>query len=151
MPVPGFTYDQLPQRVVFGVDAARTAIGPEIDRLGARRVLAIASTRDAERVAALLAPLGGRVVGTFTEVREHVPLPTAEAARDAAAAAGADLLLAIGGGSTIGAAKAVAMTARLPIVAVPTTYAGSEITPIWGLTEEGHKKTGVDPGCSPAW
>ena len=149
MPVPGFTYDQLPQRVVFGVDAARTAIVPEIDRLGARRVLAIASTRDAERVAALLAPLGGRVVGTFTEVREHVPLPTAEAARDAAAAAGAELLLAIGGGSTIGAAKAVAMTARLPIVAVPTTYAGSEITPIWGLTEEGRKKTGVDPVVLP--
>jgi alcohol dehydrogenase class IV len=58
-------------------------------------------------------------------------------------------LLAIGGGSTIGAAKAVAMTARLPIVAVPTTYAGSEITPIWGLTEEGHKKTGVDPVVLP--
>jgi len=147
--VPGFTYDQLPQRVVFGVDAARTAMGSEIERLGARRVLAIASRRDAERVAALLAPLGGRVVGTFTEVREHVPLPTAEAARDVAAAAGADLLLAIGGGSTIGAAKAVAMTARLPIVAVPTTYAGSEITPIWGLTEEGHKKTGVDPVVLP--
>jgi maleylacetate reductase len=147
--VPGFTFDQLPQRVVFGVDAARTATAPEIERLGARRVLAIASTRDAERVATLLDPLGGRVVGTFTEVREHVPLPTAEAARDAAAAAGADLLLAIGGGSTIGAAKAVAMTARLPIVAVPTTYAGSEITPIWGLTENGRKTTGVDPAVLP--
>jgi maleylacetate reductase len=58
-------------------------------------------------------------------------------------------LLAIGGGSTVGAAKAVAMTARLPIVAVPTTYAGSEITPIWGLTEEGRKKTGVDPAVLP--
>ena len=58
-------------------------------------------------------------------------------------------MLAIGGGSTVGAAKAVAMTARLPIVAVPTTYAGSEITPIWGLTEEGHKKTGVDPVVLP--
>jgi maleylacetate reductase len=147
--VPGFSYDQLPQRVVFGVDAARSATAPEIERLGARRVLAIASTRDAERVATLLDPLGGRVVGTFTEVREHVPLPTAEAARDAAAAAGADLLLAIGGGSTIGAAKAVAMTARLPIVAVPTTYAGSEITPIWGLTENGRKTTGVDPAVLP--
>src|SRR6476661_6314253 len=124
-------------------------MGPEIDRLGARRVLAIASTRDAERVAALLAPLGGRVVGTFTEVREHVPLPTAEAARDAAAAAGADLLLAIGGGSTIGAAKAVALTARLPVVAVPTTYAGSEVTPVWGLTENGRKTTGTDRAVLP--
>src|SRR6476661_5277488 len=124
-------------------------MGPEIDRLGARRVLAIASTRDAERVATLLDPLGGRVVCTFTEVREHVPLPTAEAARDAAAAAGADLLLAIGGGSTIGAAKAVALTARLPVVAVPTTYAGSEVTPVWGLTENGRKTTGTDRAVLP--
>jgi len=147
--VPRFTFEQLPQRIVFGDGAARTALSPEIEQLGARRVLAIASTRDAERVASLLDPLGARVVGTFTEVREHVPLPTAEAARDAAAAAGADLLLAIGGGSTIGAAKAVAMTARLPIVAVPTTYAGSEITPIWGLTENGRKTTGVDPAVLP--
>lgn len=147
--VSGFVYEQLPQRVVFGVDAARTALATEVERLGARRVLAIASTRDAERVAALLAPLGERVVGAFTEVREHVPLPTAEAARKAAAEVGADLLLAIGGGSTVGAAKAVAMTAHLPIVAVPTTYAGSEITPIWGLTEDGRKTTGVDPAVLP--
>ncbi len=149
MAVPGFVYDQLPARIVFGVDAARTALAPEIDRLGARRVLAIASRRDAARVATLLAPLGDRVVGTFTEVREHVPVPTAEAARAAANAADADLLLAIGGGSTVGAAKAVAMTARLPIVAVPTTYAGSEVTPVWGLTENGRKTTGVDPAVLP--
>jgi maleylacetate reductase len=147
--MPGFAYEQLTQRVVFGVDAARTALAPEIDRLGARRVLVIASTRDAERITALLAPLDGRVAGTFTAVREHVPLPTAEAARAAAKTADADLLLAIGGGSTVGAAKAIAMTARLPILAVPTTYAGSEITPIWGLTENGRKTTGVDPAVLP--
>ena len=144
-----FTYDQLPARVVFGGGAAGTALAAEVDRLGARRVLVIASTRDSARVAALLAPLGERVVGTFTEVREHVPLATAEAARAAAKTADADLLLAIGGGSTVGAAKAVAMTARLPIVAVPTTYAGSEVTPVWGLTEDGRKTTGVDPVVLP--
>ena len=144
-----FTYDQLPARVVFGVDAARTALAPEVDRLGARRVLAIASTRDAARVAGVLAPLRERVVGTFTQVREHVPLATAEAARAAAKTADADLLLAIGGGSTVGAAKAVALTARLPIVAVPTTYAGSEVTPVWGLTQNERKTTGVDPAVLP--
>jgi maleylacetate reductase len=89
------------------------------------------------------------VVGTFTEVREHVPQATAETARAAAKTADADLLLAIGGGSTVGLAKAVAMTARLPIVAVPTTYAGSEVTPVWGLTENGRKTTGVDPAVLP--
>ena len=64
-----------------------------------------------ERVAAITAPLGGRVAGSFTAVREHVPLPTAEAARAAAKEVDADVLLAIGGGSTVGAAKAVALTA----------------------------------------
>ena len=112
-------------------------------------MLVLASTRDEERVAALTAPLGDRVAGMFTAVREHVPLPTAEAARAAAKEADADVLLAIGGGSTVGAAKAVALTARLPIVAVPTTYAGSEVTPVWGLTENGRKTTGTDPAVLP--
>jgi maleylacetate reductase len=59
------------------------------------------------------------------------------------------VLLAIGGGSAVGAAKAVALTARLPIVAVPTTYAGSEVTPVWGMTEGGRKTTGTDPAVLP--
>ena len=102
-----------------------------------------------ERVAAITAPLGGRVAGSFTAVREHVPLPTAEAARAAAKEVDADALLAIGGGSTVGAAKAVALTAWLPVVAVPTTYSGSEVTAVWGLTENGRKTTGTDPAVLP--
>jgi alcohol dehydrogenase class IV len=147
--MPGFVYDQQAARVVFGAGTARTALADEVERLGATRVLVLASTRDEDRVAALTAPLGDRVAGMFTAVREHVPLSTAEAARAAAATAGADGLLAIGGGSTVGAAKAVALTARLPIVAVPTTYAGSEVTPVWGLTENGRKTTGTDPAVLP--
>ena len=148
-PVQDFTYDQLPARIVFGPGTARTALADEITRLDAERVMVIASTRDAERVATLTAPLGARVAGTFTAVREHVPLPTAEAARAAAADVRADALLAIGGGSTIGAAKAVALTARIPIVSVPTTYSGSEVTAVWGLTENGRKTTGTDPAVLP--
>ena len=144
-----FTYDQLAARIVFGAGRARTALAGEISRLGAERVLVIASTRDAERVATLVEPLGELVAGTFTAVREHVPLPTAEAARAAASEVRADAVLAIGGGSTVGAAKAVALTARLPVVAVPTTYAGSEVTPVWGLTENGRKTTGTDPAVLP--
>lgn len=68
-------------------------------------------------------------------MREHVPVATAEAAR--AAAVGADAVLCLGGGSTIGAAKAVALTTGLPILAVPTTYAGSEVTPIWACRRAG--------------
>jgi alcohol dehydrogenase class IV len=57
---------------------------------------------------------------------------------------GADAVLSVGGGSTTGTAKAIALTTGLPIIAVPTTYAGSEVTPVWGLTEEARKTTGVD-------
>jgi len=76
-----------------------------------------------------------------------VPVENAERAR--AAAAGADVLVAVGGGSAIGLAKAVALTGRLPILAVPTTYAGSEGTNVWGLTRDGVKTTGVDPAVLP--
>lgn len=66
-----------------------------------------------------------------------------------AARAGADAVLCIGGGSTIGAAKAVALTVRIPIIAVPTTYSGSEVTAIWGLSQDGRKTTGTDPAVLP--
>lgn len=138
-----FTYDALPSRVVFGPGTARDRLGGEIERLGATAVLVVGS----DRYAALTAPFAARVLGRFTAVREHVPVETAVAVR--AAADGADAVVAIGGGSAIGAAKAVALTARIPVVAVPTTYAGSEMTPIWGLTEAGRKTTGVDPAVLP--
>ncbi|GAA1246123.1 maleylacetate reductase [Pseudonocardia aurantiaca] len=144
-----FTYDALPARIVFGAGAARTRLASEIERLGARRLLLVASERDAERVREIVAPLGSTVAATFTAVREHVPVATAEAARAAAAEARADAVLSIGGGSTTGAAKAVALTARIPIVAVPTTYAGSEVTAVWGLTEDDRKTTGTDPAVLP--
>ncbi|MDN5929999.1 MAG: maleylacetate reductase [Pseudonocardia sp.] len=142
-----FTYDALPGRVVFGPGAARTELAAEVERLGASAVLLIASERDAERVRALTAPFADRIAATFTAVREHVPVATAEAAR--AAAVGADAVLCLGGGSTIGAAKAVALTTRLPVLAVPTTYSGSEVTPVWGLSEDGVKTTGTDLAVLP--
>jgi maleylacetate reductase len=49
----------------------------------------------------------------------------------------------------VGLAKAVALTHGLPIAAVPTTYAGSELTVVWGMTEDGRKTTGRDPGVAP--
>jgi alcohol dehydrogenase class IV len=79
----------------------------------------------------------------------HVPVETARAARDFAAQVGADCAIAIGGGSTTGLGKAIALETSLPIIAIPTTYAGSEMTPIYGLTEDGVKKTGRDPCVLP--
>ncbi|MGF1646077.1 MAG: maleylacetate reductase [Kineosporiaceae bacterium] len=148
-----FTYDALPGRVVFGAGASRSALAAEVERLGATRVLVIAGEAEAALADALVTPLGDRVAGRFDRVRQHVPVEIAEAARARARDLGADLLLSIGGGSTTGTAKAVAMTTRLPILAVPTTYAGSEMTPVWGLTESipagTRKTTGTDPAVLP--
>jgi len=83
------------------------------------------------------------------EVVMHVPVDVAERARRAATAGAVDALVCVGGGSTTGLAKAVAMTTGLPIIAVPTTYAGSEATPVWGLTEGAKKTTGVDQRVLP--
>jgi alcohol dehydrogenase class IV len=138
-----FEHEALPGRVVFG--AGRVAAAPaEAARLGGRRVVLVASPRDAALVERVGQALGGRVAGRIDGIRQHVPEAVAEAARERFATARGDLLLAIGGGSAIGVAKAVALTAGAPILAVPTTYAGSEMTPIWGVTAGGRKTTGRD-------
>ena len=143
-----FTYTALPSRVVFGVGSLGR-LADEVDHLGARRALVL-STQDqrplAERVSRLL---GERSAGIHAAAVMHVPLPVAEAARAEAARLAADCLVAAGGGSTVGLAKAIALTTGLPILAVPTTYAGSEMTSIWGLTEEAAKRTGRDPRVLP--
>jgi alcohol dehydrogenase class IV len=83
-------------------------------------------------------------VRRFDAVRQHVPVEVSAAAIAAARESRADAVLSVGGGSTTGTAKAIALETGLPIVAVPTTYAGSEMTPIWGSTEGTVKTTGRD-------
>lgn len=144
-----FTYDALPGRIVFGVGASRERLAGEVARLGAERVLLVATEREREFAEELAAPLGERLVGVFTDVRPHVPVEVARAARKKARESGADALLSVGGGSTTGTAKAIALEEPLPIVAVPTTYAGSEMTPIWGLTESQRKTTGASVDVLP--
>jgi alcohol dehydrogenase class IV len=90
------------------------------------------------------------VVLRHDEVVMHVPADVAARARAAAATSGADIVVTVGGGSTTGLGKAVALTTGLPIIAVPTTYAGSEATNVWGLTEGEVKTTGVDDRVLPA-
>jgi maleylacetate reductase len=135
-----FTYQALPTRVVFAAGALEQ-VGAEVDRLGACRVLVLGSARHSS---SLLRILGDRVVAVSDNVVMHVPVDVAEQARALAATVQADLVVAIGGGSATGLAKAVTLTSSLPILAIPTTYAGSELTPIWGLTVDGAKKTGRD-------
>ena len=138
-----FTYDALPSRVVFGAGAV-SKLAEEIDRLGAEKVLVLSTAQQWAVAAEVSALLGSRFVGLFDRAVMHVPTEIAEAARAETANLSADFILAIGGGSTTGLAKAVALTSGLPIVAIPTTYAGSEMTPIWGITADGVKQTGRD-------
>ena len=144
-----FTYDALPGRVVFGAGASRGKLAEEVGRLDAERVLFVATEQERELAEDLASPLGERLAGLFTGVRPHVPVEVAERARAAAREVEADWLLSIGGGSTTGTAKAVALETELPIVAVPTTYAGSEMTPVYGLTSGQRKRTGKSPKVLP--
>ena len=147
MAIMRFVHDTLPQRVCFGSGLAREHIKTEAERLGATRVMVIASTRDTELAGTLTRDIP--VARRHDEVVMHVPIEVAARAREAAKDAEADALVSIGGGSATGLAKAIAMTTRLPIIAVPTTYAGSEATAVWGLTEGDRKTTGTDPKVLP--
>lgn len=144
-----FTYEALPGRIIFAPGASRQELTEEVDRLGSEHILLIATEREKLLAEELAKPLGDRIGGIFTDVRPHVPVEVAEAARSMACEIGADCLLSIGGGSTTGTAKAVALEEQLPIVAVPTTYAGSEMTPIWGLTRKQRKTTGSSTNVLP--
>jgi maleylacetate reductase len=134
------------RRIVFGVGSAGT-LAAEVGRLGYRRPLVIAGRSHAARAEQLVGELGAgdSIIG----VRVHVPAAMAADARAKALVLEADCVVAIGGGSAVGLAKAVALTEHLPIAAVPTTYAGSELTTVWGITEDGRKTTGTSPGVAP--
>ena len=143
-----FVYTAHPGRVVFGAGSLGH-LEREIDLLGAKRALVLATPEQAAQAADVAARLGARCAGVFARAVMHVPLETARAARDEAARLGADCAVAIGGGSTTGLGKAIALESSLPILAIPTTYAGSEMTTIYGITEAGLKKTGRDARVLP--
>jgi alcohol dehydrogenase class IV len=132
---PGF-------RIVFAAGSSERLA----DELESRRWLIVHGGSQAPLAERLADRLGA---DTFGEVRRHVPAELAERARARFAELGGDGLIAIGGGSAIGLANAIALTTRAPIVAVPTTYAGSEMTAVYGLTAEGRKRTGRDEAVRP--
>lgn len=129
-----FVYSAHPARVVFG---PATQVRDEVERLGAARVLLLSSrSANAEPVRVALGPL---LAAEFDGAAMHTPVEVTEQALELAK--DADCLVAIGGGSTTGLSKALAVRTDLPQVILPTTYAGSEVTPVLGETENGHKTT----------
>jgi maleylacetate reductase len=140
--IASFIHDIQPQRVVFAAGAVER-VGDEAARLGLHRALVIATPGSGGRLGGqLVDTLGKRAAGLHARAVVHVPKPVADAG--IAAARGADGLVAAGGGAAIGLAKIIARDLGLPIVAVPTTYSGSEATAIWGMSEGERKFTGKD-------
>jgi maleylacetate reductase len=146
--MPEFVHTFLPGRVIFGAGTL-DQVAAEAELLGVRRVLLIATRSAQEPADVVEVELKDRFAGRIDGVTQHVPTEVAAAARAKAQETNADGLVTIGGGSAIGLAKAVALTSGLPIVAVPTTYAGSEMTPVWGETTQGSKATGTDLNVLP--
>ncbi|MBK7584525.1 MAG: homogentisate 1,2-dioxygenase [Myxococcales bacterium] len=144
-----FTIERGKTRVVFGAGSSER-IASDIAALGAERVLVV-STAGRNAAAELLSGrLGACSVGVLNIAREHVPVEVVAEARRELLRVGADSVLALGGGSAIGLAKALALDGGVRVIALPTTYSGSEMTPIYGMTEGGQKKTGRDERVRPA-
>src|SRR5215510_13900283 len=138
-----FVYDQPAARVIFGIGSL-DRIAEEVKRLGARRAIVLSTPEQRSDAEEAARRLGDMAAAIYAEAVMHVPIEIARAAREEAKRLDADCYVAIGGGSTVGLGKAIALESGLPILAVPTTYAGSEMTPIYGITEAGVKKTGKD-------
>ncbi|MCG8922269.1 maleylacetate reductase [Lentzea sp. CC55] len=139
-----FTFEPGRTRVVFGRGTAST-VRAEVERLGAARVLLVAR-RGGEGVAADLGPL---LAARFTGAAMHTPVEVTERALALLREHGADCVVSVGGGSSTGLSKALSVRAGVPQVVLPTTYAGSEVTPVLGETASGRKKTRRDAAVQP--
>ncbi|MDX8035900.1 iron-containing alcohol dehydrogenase [Lentzea sp. BCCO 10_0856] len=139
-----FTFEPARTRVVFGRGTAAT-VRAEAERLGAARVLLIAR-HGGDRVAAELGPL---LTARFTGAAMHTPVEVTERALALLREHSADCVVSVGGGSSTGLSKALSVRAGVPQIIIPTTYAGSEVTPVLGETASGLKKTRRDAAIQP--
>lgn len=135
-------------RVQFGAGIRKT-IASEVSRLGAKRALILSTPEQSEMATELAATLGQAAAGVFCKAAMHTPVSVTQEALEHLKACQADCLVAIGGGSTTGLGKALAYRTDLPQIVIPTTYAGSEATPILGQTEDSVKTTLSDPKVLP--
>ncbi|WP_082535875.1 maleylacetate reductase [Methylibium sp. Root1272] len=143
-----FQFDAKLPRVIFGFGSL-AQLPVEVERIGAKRALVLCTPEQRDGAERVLQLLGARGAGIFDRAVMHIPIETARDATEHAKTLGADCAVAVGGGSTTGLGKAIALDSGLPIIAVPTTYAGSEMTAIFGITEGGIKKTGRDARVLP--
>jgi maleylacetate reductase len=143
-----FAYAAAPQRVVFA-PGCQARVAEEVAALGRKRVLVLTTPKQATAGEGIAAALGSASAGVYSGATMHTPVEVTERALAVLQSAGADCLVAIGGGSTTGLSKALALRTGLPQIVIPTTFAGSEATPILGQTEGGRKTTLTDPRVRP--
>jgi maleylacetate reductase len=143
-----FVYQANPQRVVFAA-GARSRAGEELDRLGVSRAMIVTPPPQADSAAAFARLVGDRASIVYPGAQLHTPTNVTEAALTAVSSVKADGILVIGGGTAIGLSKAIALRTDLPQLVVPTTFAGSEMTPILGEMERGVEKTQRSPKVLP--
>jgi maleylacetate reductase len=147
-PMQTFTYQAAPMRVIFG-RGTLNQLADELARLGVSRVLVLATPNQAQQASGIATMLGARAAGVFAEAEMHTPVGVTDRAMACAKDLGVDGVVAVGGGSTTGLGKAIALRTDLPQVVVPTSYAGSEMTPILGETRDGLKTTQSSPKVLP--
>ncbi|KFY79551.1 hypothetical protein V499_01483 [Pseudogymnoascus sp. VKM F-103] len=143
-----FEYNASPARVLFG-SGTLSKLPAEVARLNVSAPLLLSTPQQAEQTSTLKDLLDGKIAGIFTEATMHTPYAITEKALAYAQSTNADSVISIGGGSTIGLGKAIAIRTGLPHICIPTTYAGSEMTPILGETVDGRKTTRSDPKILP--
>jgi len=141
--VTNFSYKPLPWNITFGSGSVKN-INSELDKLGFSKALILSTPGQTVNAEIILSLLGDKAVGLFDKAKMHVPAATVEQAALSASELKADCTISIGGGSTTGLGKALALKHDLPNIAIPTTYAGSEMTNIWGITQNDRKVTGRD-------
>jgi alcohol dehydrogenase class IV len=135
-----FVFEAQPSRVIFGT-GSRAKAADELDRLGISRAIVLATPPQAALAAEFARDIGARAAIVYPGAAMHTPTEVTEAALLAVQSVNANGILSAGGGSTIGLGKAIALRTDLPQLAIPTTFAGSEMTPILGQTERGVKTT----------
>jgi alcohol dehydrogenase class IV len=144
-----FEFTPLPGRVVFG-RGTLARVADEVRQLGCSRAFVLSDAHHAKGAATkVMESLGDRAVGLSTDAAMHTPVEVTERVLQRLRATNPDCLVALGGGSTTGLSKALALRTDLPQIVVPTTYAGSEATPILGQTEQGRKTTLRSPKVLP--
>lgn len=143
-----FEYNANPGRVIFGQGTIQK-LPAELERQKLAKPLLLSTPEQVSHADVLKKVLQGKVAGVFNEATMHTPTHVTDKALEYVASQGADCVVSIGGGSTIGLGKAISIRTGLPHICIPTTYAGSEMTPILGETADGAKKTRSDPKILP--